>query len=68
MNQPTLHHIYDPLCGWCYAVAPLVRAAREVLPAELARLPLFEVDFGYFEGVSVRKRLICKGSWVQKGV
>lgn len=32
MTQTTLHYIYDPLCGWCYAVAPLVRVAREVLP------------------------------------
>ena len=32
MTQTTLHYIYDPLCGWCYAVAPLVQAAREVLP------------------------------------
>ncbi len=32
MTQTSLHYIYDPLCGWCYAVAPLVRAAREVLP------------------------------------
>ncbi len=32
MSQTTLHYIYDPLCGWCYAVAPLIRAAREVLP------------------------------------
>ena len=32
MNQATLHYIYDPLCGWCYAVAPLVRAARQILP------------------------------------
>ena len=32
MIQTTLHYIYDPLCGWCYAVAPLVRAARQVLP------------------------------------
>jgi putative protein-disulfide isomerase len=23
-----LHYIFDPLCGWCYAVAPLVEAAR----------------------------------------
>jgi putative protein-disulfide isomerase len=28
----TLHYIYDPFCGWCYAAAPLVKAAREVLP------------------------------------
>ncbi len=32
MNLPILHYIYDPLCGWCYGAAPLVKAAREVLP------------------------------------
>ena len=26
----TLHYIFDPLCGWCYAAEPLVEAAREV--------------------------------------
>ncbi len=26
----TLHYIHDPLCGWCYAAAPLVEAARHV--------------------------------------
>jgi putative protein-disulfide isomerase len=26
----TLHFIYDPLCGWCYCVEPLVRAAEGV--------------------------------------
>jgi len=26
----TLHYIFDPLCGWCYAAAPLVDAARHV--------------------------------------
>jgi putative protein-disulfide isomerase len=29
---PTLHYLYDPLCGWCYAAAPLIKAARELLP------------------------------------
>jgi putative protein-disulfide isomerase len=31
-NAPaaTLHYIYDPLCGWCYAAAPLVDAARSI--------------------------------------
>ena len=24
----TLHYIFDPLCGWCYAAAPLIDAAR----------------------------------------
>ena len=32
MKTTTLHYIYDPLCGWCYGAAPLVKAAREVLP------------------------------------
>ena len=26
-----LHYVHDPLCGWCYAAAPLVKAARESL-------------------------------------
>ncbi|CAM5787199.1 DsbA family protein [Castellaniella caeni] len=25
-----LHYIFDPLCGWCYAVAPLIEAARKI--------------------------------------
>ena len=29
MTAPTLHYVHDPLCGWCYAAAPMVRAARE---------------------------------------
>ena len=35
MTAVRLHYIYDPLCGWCYAVAPLVKAAREVASIEL---------------------------------
>ena len=31
MVNHTLHYVYDPLCGWCYAAAPLVKAARESL-------------------------------------
>ena len=31
MTTTTLHYLYDPLCGWCYGAAPLVKAAREVL-------------------------------------
>ncbi|WP_323877153.1 DsbA family protein [Aeromonas hydrophila] len=27
MNETTLHYIYDPLCGWCYGAAPLLKAA-----------------------------------------
>jgi putative protein-disulfide isomerase len=29
LNRPTLHYLHDPLCGWCYGAAPLIRAARE---------------------------------------
>lgn len=32
MNAPVLHYLYDPLCGWCYGAAPLVKAASEVVP------------------------------------
>lgn len=28
---PTLHYVYDPLCGWCYGAAPLVKAARDTV-------------------------------------
>jgi putative protein-disulfide isomerase len=35
MTHPTLHYIHDPLCGWCYAIAPLIQAARGVLPLQL---------------------------------
>lgn len=31
MTTAALHYIYDPLCGWCYGAAPLVKTAREVL-------------------------------------
>lgn len=31
-TTPTLHYIHDPLCGWCYGAAPLVKVARETLP------------------------------------
>ncbi|HBO24400.1 MAG TPA: DsbA family protein [Providencia sp.] len=27
MNKITLHYIYDPYCGWCYAAAPLIEIA-----------------------------------------
>jgi putative protein-disulfide isomerase len=27
----TLHYFYDPLCGWCYGAAPLLRAARAIV-------------------------------------
>ncbi|MBZ6072270.1 DsbA family protein [Aeromonas schubertii] len=27
MIQDTLHYVYDPLCGWCYGAAPLLKVA-----------------------------------------
>lgn len=27
MSVKTLHYIYDPLCGWCYGIAPFIQAA-----------------------------------------
>ncbi|MFG6428379.1 DsbA family protein [Roseateles sp. LYH14W] len=35
MTNPVLHYIHDPLCGWCWGAAPLVRAASAVLPLRL---------------------------------
>jgi putative protein-disulfide isomerase len=32
MSDATLHYIHDPFCGWCYGAAPLVKAARAVMP------------------------------------
>jgi putative protein-disulfide isomerase len=31
MTSATLHYLYDPLCGWCYGAAPLIKAARDVV-------------------------------------
>ncbi|HHQ4654505.1 TPA: DsbA family protein [Aeromonas hydrophila] len=30
MNETTLHYVYDPLCGWCYGAAPLLKAAAAI--------------------------------------
>jgi putative protein-disulfide isomerase len=32
----TLHYFFDPLCGWCYAAAPLVDAARNMPGLQVA--------------------------------
>lgn len=29
-KQATLHYVYDPYCGWCYGLAPLVSVAGEM--------------------------------------
>jgi putative protein-disulfide isomerase len=31
VSSAILHYIYDPLCGWCYAAAPVVHAVRAVV-------------------------------------
>jgi protein-disulfide isomerase-like protein with CxxC motif len=36
MHTPTLHYIFDPLCGWCYGAAPLVQAARALAGIDVA--------------------------------
>lgn len=36
MTTHTLHYIFDPLCGWCYGVAPLVKAARAIKGLSIA--------------------------------
>ena len=33
---PTLHYIFDPLCGWCYGVAPLIKAAQRLSGLQIA--------------------------------
>ena len=30
-----LHYLFDPLCGWCYGVAPLIEAAAELPGLEI---------------------------------
>jgi putative protein-disulfide isomerase len=29
MTAPTLHYVHDPLCGWCYAVTPMIDAVAQ---------------------------------------
>jgi putative protein-disulfide isomerase len=36
MSRPTLHYIFDPLCGWCYGASPLIEAARKVNGLDIA--------------------------------
>ena len=36
MSRPTLHYIFDPLCGWCYGASPLIEAARHVNGLDIA--------------------------------
>ena len=35
-SRPTLHYIFDPLCGWCYGAGPLIEAARKVNGLDIA--------------------------------
>lgn len=47
MAMPKLHYIFDPLCGWCYAAAPLVEAAEE-LPGLAIELHAGGMLSGYY--------------------
>jgi putative protein-disulfide isomerase len=42
--MPTLHYIYDPLCGWCYAGAPLL----DTLINHYPDMPIFMHAGGLF--------------------
>jgi putative protein-disulfide isomerase len=44
-----LHYLYDPLCGWCYAAAPLLDAVTRRLP----ELPVRLHGGGLFSGQSI---------------
>jgi putative protein-disulfide isomerase len=50
MSAPALHYIFDPLCGWCYAAAPLVAVARGI-----EGLPLALHGGGLMSGAARRK-------------
>ena len=45
----TLHYLFDPLCGWCYGAAPIVRALAEVSAVRIELLPT-----GLFSGEGAR--------------
>lgn len=47
-DTPTLIYVHDPLCGWCYAAAPLIAAA--------AAIPGLRIELyggGLFSGQSI---------------
>lgn len=31
-NTKKLHYVYDPLCGWCYGIAPLIEVVSTEFP------------------------------------
>lgn len=39
MSAHRIQYCFDPLCGWCYAAAPVVRALAEAFPQQLEMLP-----------------------------
>jgi len=45
----TLHYLFDPLCGWCYAATPALSAASEVPAVHIELLPT-----GLFAGAGAR--------------
>lgn len=59
-----LFYVHDPLCGWCYAMQPAVRAVR----AALQDLPIESYNVGLWVGDACR--LIARGfrEHLQSGV
>lgn len=49
MQDVSLIYLFDPLCGWCYARAPVVTALAERYPTRLRLLPS-----GLFSGSGAR--------------
>lgn len=49
MSANRLQYCFDPLCGWCYAAAPVVQALAKAFPSELEMLPS-----GLFAGEGAR--------------
>jgi putative protein-disulfide isomerase len=45
----TLHYLFDPLCGWCYGAAPILRALAEDPAVRIELLPA-----GLFSGEGAR--------------
>lgn len=47
--KPTLHYLFDPLCGWCYGASAALAAAANADTVQLRLLPS-----GLFQGAGAR--------------
>lgn len=48
-TQKTLHYLFDPLCGWCYAAAPFIASAQAEPGLTVRPMPT-----GLFSGTGAR--------------